>query len=39
LPQPQQDPIILLAGHGHHENTGACTLTSDIDVKFQRTGD
>jgi serine/threonine-protein kinase len=24
LPQPPQDPITLLTGHGHHEQTGSC---------------
>ena len=39
LPQPLQNPITLLVGHGHHEHTGACTGSGDIELKFQRTGD
>jgi serine/threonine protein kinase len=40
LPQPPQDPIALLAGHGHEEVTGpsGCPST-DVDIKFTRTGD
>ncbi|WP_036415080.1 serine/threonine-protein kinase [Mycobacterium gastri] len=39
LPQPPQDPITLLAGRGHHEQTGACTHSAHFDEKFDRTGD
>ncbi len=39
LPQPPQDPITLLTGHGHQDDTGACTGSSDFDDKFVRTGD
>ncbi|HTY31280.1 hypothetical protein [Mycobacterium sp.] len=38
LPQPPQDPITLLTGHGHQEETGACT-SSDFDQNYARTGD
>ncbi|BBX75265.1 serine/threonine protein kinase [Mycobacterium shinjukuense] len=39
LPQPPQNPIVLLTGHGHHEQTGACTHSTSFDEKFERTGD
>ena len=38
LPQPLQDPITLLTGHGRREETGACT-SNDFDDKYVRTGD
>jgi serine/threonine-protein kinase len=38
LPQPPQDPITLLTGHGHKESTGNCQ-GDDIEHKFVRTGD
>jgi serine/threonine protein kinase len=40
LPQPPQDPIALISGHGHEDITGApgCGST-DVDVKFTRIGD
>jgi hypothetical protein len=39
LPQPPQDPITLLTGHGHNEATGACSGSGDFDDKFVRSGD
>ncbi len=42
LPQPQQDPIPVLAGSGHEDATaitGAPCPTYTFDVKFTRTGD
>lgn len=39
LPQPRQDPITLLTGHGHYAQTGACASSSEFDDTFQRTGD
>jgi serine/threonine protein kinase len=40
LPQPLQDPVALISGHGHEELTGAAGCRStDVDVKFARTGD
>ncbi|MCV7412086.1 hypothetical protein AWC05_13730 [Mycobacterium florentinum] len=41
LPQPPQDPITLLTGHGHKQVTGtdSCSGSYDEDVKFERTGD
>lgn len=39
LPQPPQDPITLLSGRGHHDQTGACTHSAHFDEKFERTGD
>ncbi len=39
LPQPAQDPIALLTGHGHHEQTAPCVLSVEYDEKFTRTGD
>jgi len=38
-PQPPQDPITLLAGHGHQDQTAPCASSSDFDDKFVRTGD
>ena len=39
LPQPPQDPITLLTGHGHIEATGSACVGGDFDGKFVRTGD
>lgn len=39
LPEPLQNPITLLIGHGHHEHSGACSGSGDVELKFQRTGD
>ena len=39
LPQPPQDPITLLTGHGHQEQTGSCAASVDFDETFTRTGD
>jgi protein kinase-like protein len=39
LPQPPQDPITLLTGHGHTEATGSKCVGGDFDDKFVRTGD
>ena len=40
LPQPPQDPITQLTGHGHQEQTGACKVGQwDFDDKLVRTGD
>lgn len=39
LPQPAQDPITLLAGHGREELTGSTCPSTDVEVKFTRTGD
>lgn len=39
LPQPPQDPIMLLTAHGHHEQTKSCILSIEFDERFERTGD
>lgn len=39
LPQPAQDPISVLSGHGHQEQTGACAVNTTFDETFTRTGD
>ncbi|WP_319456167.1 MULTISPECIES: serine/threonine-protein kinase [unclassified Mycobacterium] len=39
LPQPPQDPITLLSGRGHQEQTGSCPIITDFDETFTRTGD
>ncbi|WP_301337092.1 serine/threonine-protein kinase [Mycobacterium asiaticum] len=39
LPQPTQDPVTLLVGHGREELTGSSCPSTDVDVKFARTGD
>ncbi len=39
LPDPLQDPIPLLTGHGHNETTGSTCAGGDFEDKFERTGD
>jgi serine/threonine protein kinase len=39
LPQPPQDPIAVLTGHGHMDSTGSACAGGDFDEKFVRTGD
>ncbi|OBH90943.1 hypothetical protein [Mycobacterium sp. E2733] len=40
LPRPSQDPIPVLTGYGHQEQTGACNVKGvDFNEKFVRTGD
>jgi predicted Ser/Thr protein kinase len=39
LPQPPQDPIPLLTGHGHLEQAVPCAGSTDFDETFTRTGD
>jgi hypothetical protein len=39
LPQPPQNPISLLSGHGHWQQNGSCAVTLDFDETFTRTGD
>lgn len=39
LPQPAQDPIGLLTGHGNHQQTGNCSVSVDFDEIYARTGD
>jgi serine/threonine protein kinase len=39
LPQPPQNPITRLTGHGHHEQTGNCAISVDFDEIYTRTGD
>jgi serine/threonine protein kinase len=39
LPAPPQDPITLLTGHGHMDQTGACPANVDTEIRFVRTGD
>lgn len=39
LPQPAQNPIPVLAGHGHWQQSGACAVSMDFDEIFTRTGD
>jgi serine/threonine-protein kinase len=42
LPQPPQDPIAKLTGHGHTEQTGSgigtCATKTDFDDTFTRIG-
>jgi serine/threonine-protein kinase len=38
VPQPPQDPITLLTGHGHYTITGDCPFNSDFDSRVDRTG-
>ncbi|MFZ0714205.1 serine/threonine-protein kinase [Mycobacterium sp.] len=39
LPDPLQDPIPLLIGHGHNVTTGSACAGGDFEDKFERTGD
>jgi serine/threonine-protein kinase len=39
LPQPPQDPIALLTGHGRQVQTGSCEVNVEFDETFTRTGD
>jgi hypothetical protein len=39
LPQPPQNPITRLTGHGHQEESGSSCVTSDFDSSYVRTGD
>ena len=39
LPDPLQDPISLLTGHGHNETTGSTCAGGAFEDKFERTGD
>jgi serine/threonine-protein kinase len=39
MPQPPQNPITLLKGHGHHQQSGNCLISVDFDETLTRTGD
>lgn len=39
LPQPPQNPIERLTGHGRQEQTGLCGVNAAFDQTFTRTGD
>ena len=39
LPNPLQDPIALLTGHGRNETTGSSCAGGDFEDKFERAGD
>jgi serine/threonine-protein kinase len=39
LPDPLQDPIPLLTGHGHNVTTESTCAGGDFEDKFERTGD
>jgi hypothetical protein len=39
LPQPPQNPITSLTGHGHEQIGGTCAQTYDFDDKYVRIGD
>ncbi|MGB9309045.1 MAG: serine/threonine protein kinase, partial [Mycobacterium sp.] len=39
MPQSPPNPITLLTGHGHVEQTGACALNTDFDETFTRVSD
>jgi serine/threonine-protein kinase len=39
MPQPSQDPITLLIGHGRQEQTGTCAASTAVTETFKRTGD
>ncbi len=39
LPQPPQNPVTLLTGHGHRDQSGSCAADTDFTETFTRTGD
>ena len=39
LPQPPQNPIPVLTGHGTWVQTGSCAVNIGFDETFTRTGD
>jgi hypothetical protein len=39
LPQPPQNPIMLLSGHGQLQQSPPCALSVNFDETFRRTGD
>jgi serine/threonine-protein kinase len=39
MPQPSQDPITLLVGHGRQEQTGTCAASTAVTETFKRIGD
>ncbi len=39
LPQPPQNPIHALSGHGTWVQTGSCAIDLEFDETFTRTGD
>jgi serine/threonine-protein kinase len=39
LPQPPQNPIATITGHGHQQHTGSCAINTDVDITFTRIGD
>lgn len=39
LPQPPQDPIAVLTGHGTHQQTGNCAVNVEFDETYSRIGD
>ncbi|MBV8294283.1 MAG: hypothetical protein JOY55_21200 [Mycobacterium sp.] len=39
LPDPLQDPIPVLTGHGQNVTTGSACVGGDFEDKFERTGD
>ncbi|MDT5303354.1 MAG: eukaryotic-like serine/threonine-protein kinase, partial [Mycobacterium sp.] len=39
LPQPLQNPITVLTGHGRQDQTGACAGSVVFDETITRTGD
>ena len=39
MPQPMQDPLPSLTGHGHWTQTGACAVSIEFDEVLTRTGD
>jgi len=39
LPQSPRNPISVLTGHGHQDQSGACAMNTDFDETMTRTGD
>ena len=39
LPQPPQDPIAQLTGHGHKEQSAPCEMNADFQETMTRVGD
>jgi serine/threonine protein kinase len=38
MPQPPQDPIPSLTGHGHQEQSGSCAVNTDVFIAYKRIG-
>jgi predicted Ser/Thr protein kinase len=39
MPEPSQDPVTMLIGHGRQEQTGTCAASTAVTETFKRAGD